>query len=235
MVVQWVGPSPALPWVWDSSLVWGALRQTSVLSWVCPLPLQPYVLCCRVRLQLPATTNGTGSSGNVCVYLAYILSSIAKCNQPVEEGTGDERTIKFYYDAAKSHCVPFFYYGQGGNDNRFDTEVSCMQACSDRHQELYPTGGAVCELPKDQGTCLALFLMFYYNVEEKTCRTFHYSGCGGNGNRFETREECLQTCGEELFLVLFLPFFVSSFIFFLNKLFMSIHQMSMNIMYVFTD
>ncbi|XP_018614635.1 boophilin-H2 [Scleropages formosus] len=120
----------------------------------------------------------------------------AKCNQPVEEGTGDERTIKFYYDAAKSHCVPFFYYGQGGNDNRFDTEVSCMQACSDRHQELYPTGGAVCELPKDQGTCLALFLMFYYNVEEKTCRTFHYSGCGGNGNRFETREECLQTCAK---------------------------------------
>uniref|UniRef100_A0A8C9VSA9 leucine--tRNA ligase n=1 Tax=Scleropages formosus TaxID=113540 RepID=A0A8C9VSA9_SCLFO len=39
-VVQWVGPGPALQWVWGSSPTWGALRQTGVLSWVCPLPLQ---------------------------------------------------------------------------------------------------------------------------------------------------------------------------------------------------
>ncbi|KAL4630154.1 boophilin-H2-like [Arapaima gigas] len=120
----------------------------------------------------------------------------ATCSQPAEEGTGDGRTIKFYYDAAKSHCVPFYYSGQGGNSNRFDTEVSCMQACSDRHQELFPPGGAVCELPKEHGKCMAWLIMFYYNVEEKTCRTFHYGGCGGNGNRFDTREECLQTCAK---------------------------------------
>uniref|UniRef100_A0A8C9S2P2 Novel immune-type receptor 9 n=1 Tax=Scleropages formosus TaxID=113540 RepID=A0A8C9S2P2_SCLFO len=39
---------PALRWVWGSSPAWGVLRRIGVLSWVCPLPLQPYALCCCV-------------------------------------------------------------------------------------------------------------------------------------------------------------------------------------------
>lgn len=29
-----------------------------------------------------------------------------------------------------------------------------------------------------------------------TCTAFSYSGCGGNGNRFETRDQCERQCGE---------------------------------------
>uniref|UniRef100_A0A8K9UGX7 BPTI/Kunitz inhibitor domain-containing protein n=1 Tax=Oncorhynchus mykiss TaxID=8022 RepID=A0A8K9UGX7_ONCMY len=57
----------------------------------------------------------------------------------------------------------------------------------------------VCGLPVDHGSCFAMLLMHYYNAEEGNCRVFHYSGCQGNGNRFETREQCLQTCMESIF------------------------------------
>uniref|UniRef100_A0A8B9GQZ6 BPTI/Kunitz inhibitor domain-containing protein n=1 Tax=Astyanax mexicanus TaxID=7994 RepID=A0A8B9GQZ6_ASTMX len=53
---------------------------------------------------------------------------------------------------------------------------------------------AVCSLPPEKGNCLALLAQYYYDSEEKICRLFHYSGCHGNGNRFETREACQSMC-----------------------------------------
>merc|ERR1719492_520560 len=36
--------------------------------------------------------------------------------------------------------------------------------------------------------------MYYFNAESKLCKLFFYGGCRGNANKFETVEECKQTC-----------------------------------------
>ena len=37
---------------------------------------------------------------------------------------------RFYYDSADGKCKLFTYGGCGGNGNRFDTEVACLEACA---------------------------------------------------------------------------------------------------------
>jgi len=35
---------------------------------------------------------------------------------------------------------------------------------------------------------------FYFDPATNSCITFIYTGCGGNGNRFESKADCLSTC-----------------------------------------
>lgn len=35
---------------------------------------------------------------------------------------------------------------------------------------------------------------YYFDQETKTCKTFIYGGCYGNGNNFDTEEHCLKVC-----------------------------------------
>lgn len=55
-----------------------------------------------------------------------------------------------------------------------------------------------CALPRAEGgpelTCLAAIPKFYHNAETKQCEEFYYGGCGGNTNRFDTKEECEAKC-----------------------------------------
>ncbi|XP_064164868.1 boophilin-G2 isoform X1 [Anguilla rostrata] len=121
-------------------------------------------------------------------------SSQEQCGHPMDEGTGEKQDLKFYYSKEKKVCEPFHYKGIGGNDNRFNSDMECMEACSENYATAYPDGAEVCELPEDYGRCKGRLLKFSFNAKEGMCRAFLYSGCGGNGNRFETREKCLQTC-----------------------------------------
>ena len=54
-----------------------------------------------------------------------------------------------------------------------------------------------CRLPKNEGfTCGNSIQTFYYfDVNTKKCTEFLYNGCGGNGNRFLTLEQCQMGCG----------------------------------------
>ncbi|KAK2870697.1 hypothetical protein QQF64_002790 [Cirrhinus molitorella] len=118
----------------------------------------------------------------------------SQCSEPKNEGTGKAKLYKFFYDPKSDACVPFFYGGEGGNDNRFDTDIECVKACSPNADKLYPEDDAVCSLDKDEGDCFGTFPRFYYDSKEKMCRMFLYRGCSGNGNRFNTRDACQKLC-----------------------------------------
>ncbi|KFM75510.1 Tissue factor pathway inhibitor, partial [Stegodyphus mimosarum] len=52
----------------------------------------------------------------------------------------------------------------------------------------------VCLQQPDGGPCRANFVQWYYNAKTGTCSEFVYGGCLGNGNRFDSEEECLENC-----------------------------------------
>jgi papilin len=52
----------------------------------------------------------------------------------------------------------------------------------------------MCAQTVDAGRCLAYVPMFYYDRITDRCLQFVYGGCGGNDNRFQTRESCEQRC-----------------------------------------
>lgn len=54
--------------------------------------------------------------------------------------------------------------------------------------------GDICHLPLGDGHCEAYHPMYYFDSEKKSCRRFIYGGCGGNANKFGTKEACESRC-----------------------------------------
>ncbi|KAK6492679.1 uterine plasmin/trypsin inhibitor-like [Huso huso] len=116
------------------------------------------------------------------------------CSLSLDTGTGSQNQVQFYFDKTSKLCQPFTYKGEGGNVNRFAKEEECMKNCSDT-QDFYPDDRKMlCEKPSVIGDCYGRILMWYFNSVESTCKSFIYSGCHGNGNRFSTKQECLEFC-----------------------------------------
>lgn len=52
----------------------------------------------------------------------------------------------------------------------------------------------ICNLRLDVGRCEGHFDSWYYEVATGLCEQFQYSGCGGNANRFHSKEQCEGLC-----------------------------------------
>lgn len=72
--------------------------------------------------------------------------------------------------------------------------------CSGARNSLPPSAAltARCKLPKSSGSCHNAIRSYYYDAETKSCKLFFYSGCFGNANRFNSREDCENLCKKPL-------------------------------------
>ncbi|XP_064108154.1 papilin-like isoform X7 [Macrobrachium nipponense] len=110
------------------------------------------------------------------------------CKLPVETGNCRASIPNWYYDEEKQRCIGFSYGGCGGNANRFQSVELCERQCG-RYRDQ-----DICKLPKSPGPCSESYRKWYHDPYERRCKSFLYSGCEGNGNRFSTEQECETEC-----------------------------------------
>ncbi|KAG5845992.1 hypothetical protein ANANG_G00145020 [Anguilla anguilla] len=51
-----------------------------------------------------------------------------------------------------------------------------------------------CLAPMSEGSCTEYILQWYHHGRSGECRPFLYGGCGGNHNRFATKQACQRRC-----------------------------------------
>ena len=52
----------------------------------------------------------------------------------------------------------------------------------------------VCTLDSDTGPCEAYSYAWYFNSQSGYCEQFVYGGCPGNGNKFDSKDDCEALC-----------------------------------------
>jgi hypothetical protein len=114
------------------------------------------------------------------------LEVVDVCSLPLQEGECDSSFFRFYYNQETRSCDRFVYKGCGGNANRFESLELCEEYC-ERNDDT-------CTLPSVEGPCMQLETKWFLNPETGECETFTYGGCGGNSNKFDTKEDCEARC-----------------------------------------
>lgn len=122
-------------------------------------------------------------------------SSFDICSLPAEVGRCRGYFERWHHDPTDGFCKQFVYGGCGGNENRFESQLDCRNACRAK------TPIDVCQLPKSEGPCQDYVIHYYFDGESSRCRQFYYGGCDGNGNNFPTLEECEKKCQRGTFVV----------------------------------
>ncbi|MED6244699.1 hypothetical protein ATANTOWER_021423 [Ataeniobius toweri] len=97
-----------------------------------------------------------------------------------------------------------FIIGQGFASGQFADDPQAGRWSPLQQQEEVPSRGQgsasgselgdICFLSRNSGSCKNFTLMWFYDSKNTQCSRFLYSGCGGNKNRFWTKEECEDTC-----------------------------------------
>ncbi|XP_059610565.1 papilin isoform X4 [Phlebotomus argentipes] len=124
------------------------------------------------------------------------------CTLPALRGRCNEQIQRWYFDQNAQRCLQFEFGGCRGNKNNFYTERECQNACRHTPGRIEQTTpppyvvSTICDEPREHGHCSGNELKYFFNRDTASCEAFYYTGCGGNGNRFESQEQCERQCGE---------------------------------------
>ncbi|XP_027131185.1 collagen alpha-6(VI) chain isoform X3 [Larimichthys crocea] len=147
--------------------------------------------------QLDILETLTGEEGR-----RFVFGGNARCRLQADTGIqcGDYVQV-WFFDKDVGACSPFWYGGCGGNANRFNTEHECFRTCGAHNPNILPKPELAsfaskdnCFLSQDQGSCENYTMVWFFDTEQNECSRFWYGGCGGNGNRFQTQDECENLC-----------------------------------------
>ncbi|VDM61275.1 unnamed protein product [Angiostrongylus costaricensis] len=138
-----------------------------------------------------------------CETICVEPPGIGRCYLPKVEGPlrCDLPQAKYWYDYNTKQCAAFWWRGCHGNANNFGSWEECsvsnfyFSSFVTQRYFCLATIEEVCRSTQDSGPCQDYSDQFYYDAYKGTCQTFIYGGCGGNLNRFQTKEECMQRCG----------------------------------------
>lgn len=125
------------------------------------------------------------------------------CGQPYTTGLCRGMFPRFYYDPEQDDCLTFIYGGCQGNDNNFRSADECLAVCKPSqtltvaHEVHTKSANEICGQEADAGQCRASYDRFYFDTGKQSCLGFIYGGCDGNDNNFESKEDCINTCGGE--------------------------------------
>ncbi|GAB1602605.1 papilin-like, partial, partial [Argonauta hians] len=132
------------------------------------------------------------------------------CYLPKKSGKCYAYSEQYYFNKEAGRCEMFVYGGCGGNANRFATYAECRLKCGDHFASKPRTfpytqpistlppprtlSAQYCHLQPELGSCSDVVYHWYYNMADRKCHKFQYSGCGGNNNRYLTQRECENIC-----------------------------------------
>ena len=74
------------------------------------------------------------------------------CTQPTLPGSCSNWELRYGFNQTLGQCLPFYYGGCGGNDNKFQSMEECRRICPSTR------GSKVCLQPKKVGKCNSLLM-----------------------------------------------------------------------------
>lgn len=95
-----------------------------------------------------------------------------------------------------STAFPFWGFSSSAKWVQLPPSLVLLPAPACPHHRCLHPAAEPCSLPLDEGDCQHYTLRWYYNQRVTECRPFVYSGCRGNLNRFDSKEECELHCGQ---------------------------------------
>ncbi|PIC23278.1 hypothetical protein B9Z55_017031 [Caenorhabditis nigoni] len=148
---------------------------------------------CKMMMWTGCGGNGNSFSSKAdCESLCRIESSWTNttdfCTLERNAGPCTDSISMWYFDHSEQDCKPFTYGGCRGNQNRFVSKEQCLQSCRDKSSE------DTCTLRPEPGPCRLGLEKYFYDPVTQSCHMFHYGGCEGNANRFDSELDCFRQC-----------------------------------------